>query len=89
MRIKREEHDEVLLDRQTEINMNNFASFMAKMIEKYGDELLEEIESEKEKGRDKEGQGVRRLRSRRILYCHSEKNMLQYQQLNNSRLGEI
>lgn len=55
MRIKGEEHDEMLLDRQTEINMNNFASFMAKMIEKYGDELLEEIESEKEKGRDKEG----------------------------------
>ncbi len=55
MRTKDEYHDEVLLDKQTEINMNNFASYMAKMIEKYGDELLEEIESEKEKGRDKEG----------------------------------
>lgn len=52
MRTKDEYHDEVLLDRQTEINMNNFASFMAKMIEKYGDELLNEIESEKDKDKD-------------------------------------
>lgn len=40
------------LDRISLYNMEHCASFLARMIEKYGDEVLEEIEAEEEGAAD-------------------------------------
>lgn len=40
------------LDRISLCNMEHCASFLARMIEKYGDEVLEEIEAEEEGAAD-------------------------------------
>ena len=36
-----------LTQQEIRVNMKTFAAFMARMIEKYGDEVLEEIEAER------------------------------------------
>ena len=43
------------MDRSTEIKMERFAEFMARMIQKYGKEVLEEIEAEE---KEKEAAGL-------------------------------
>lgn len=49
---------ETELDRQTRENMIRFARFMARMIEKYGKEVLEELTAEENSGSLQTGEGI-------------------------------
>ncbi len=47
------------MDRKTRMNMERFAEFMARMIEKYGKKVLAEIEKEEaEQQKEQEGESV-------------------------------
>lgn len=49
---------ETEMDRQTRENMIRFARFMARMIEKYGKEVLEELTAEENSGSLQTGEGI-------------------------------
>ncbi|MCD8155082.1 MAG: hypothetical protein LUF78_10465 [Clostridiales bacterium] len=49
---------ETEMDRQTRENMIRFARFMARMIEKYGKEVLEELAAEENSGSLQAGEGI-------------------------------
>ena len=49
---------ETEMDRQTRENMIRFARFMARMIEKYGKEVLEELTAEENSGSLQAGEGI-------------------------------